>query len=308
MAAGLLAVAAQGGHAQDLPPLLIGASLPLSGGNAAAGQEGLKAAQAAFDAANRSGGIQGRKLELRALDDGFDPQRAADNARQLAADGVVALFNCWGTSSCNAVVPVANALRVPLVSGIAGGGTMRAEPGRYAFNVRPTTTDEITRMLRQMLTVGQSRIGVAYQDDPFGKSALAAAEAALQKAGAKPRISRALAANGSDAAAAAIELARADINGLILLASPGATIRLVNALRNAGQALPIYNLAAQANRRVVTELGTNTRGVIFTTLVPSPLARCHSAGCATTSRRCGPRAVATSTRTWGWRCSSTPVC
>jgi len=73
--------------------IVVGASLPLSGPNAAAGQEGLAVLKAYFDSVNQAGGIDGRPVQLQALDDAFNPQKAADNARQLIDAKAVALVN-----------------------------------------------------------------------------------------------------------------------------------------------------------------------------------------------------------------------
>ena len=102
-------------QAQATGSIVIGASLPLSGANAAAGKEGLAVLQSYVDSVNRAGGIDGRPLQLTALDDGFNPQKAADNARELAAGKAVALVNCWGSSSCSTMVPVATQAGLPLV-------------------------------------------------------------------------------------------------------------------------------------------------------------------------------------------------
>ena len=160
-------------QAQATGSIVIGASLPLSGANAAAGKEGLAVLQSYVDSVNRAGGIDGRPLQLTALDDGFNPQKAADNARELAAGKAVALVNCWGSSSCSTMVPVATQAGLPLVGGIAGGGTMRSEPGRYAFNIRASTVAEIDTMVRHMASIGQTSVAVFYQDDGLGKALLA---------------------------------------------------------------------------------------------------------------------------------------
>lgn len=257
-------------HAAWADDILIGASLPLSGPNAAAGNEGLMAAKAAFETINAAGGIGGRKIQLIALDDEFSPLKAAENAKQLEAKGVVALFNCWGTASCSAMMPIVNEAKLPLVTGIAGGGPMRTAPGRYAFNMRPTTDDEIGRMVKQMQTIGQERIAVVYQDDPFGKSGLASAQSVLDKAKTKAVTEQALARDGSNADAVVTALKAAQPNGIVLVASPQATVAVVKQARKHGLAAQFYNLAAQANRKVVTDLGEHTSGVVFATLVPSP--------------------------------------
>jgi ABC-type branched-subunit amino acid transport system substrate-binding protein len=254
----------------DDSDILIGASLPLSGPNGSAGQEGLLAAKAAFDAVNAAGGIGGRKIQLITLDDEFTPAKASENAKKLESQGIVALFNCWGTASCSAMMPLVNDARIPLITGIAGGGPMRQAPGRYAFNLRPTTDEEIGRMIKQMHTIGQERIAVVYQDDPFGKSGLASAQAVMALAKAQPVTTQPLARDGSNAPAVVAALKAANPNGIVLVASPQATVSIITAARKNGLSTQFYNLAAQANRKVVSDLGEYTSGVVFTTLVPNP--------------------------------------
>ncbi|SDM32851.1 amino acid/amide ABC transporter substrate-binding protein, HAAT family [Oryzisolibacter propanilivorax] len=255
----------------DTGPILIGASLPLSGTNAAVGNEGLAVLQAYCDSVNRNGGVDGRPLQLTALDDAFVPAKAAENARTLAAGKAVALVNCWGTASCSAMVPVVTQTGLPLVGGIAGGGAMRAAPARQVFNIRASTAAEIGAMVRHMTSIGQQRIAVVYQDDAFGKGGLEVAQQVLRERGLQPVLQQALAADGANAAAVAQALAREPApNGIILLASPPATVALIPQARKAGLRAQFYNLAAQASDSVVQGLGEHTTGVVFTTLVPSP--------------------------------------
>lgn len=227
--------------------------------------------KAYFDSVNRAGGIDGRQLQLTALDDAFNPQKAADNVRQLAAGKAVAVVNCWGTSSCSAMVPVVTQAGLPLVGGIAGGGAMRATPGRFVFNVRASTATEIDAMVHHMASIGQKSIALVYQDDAFGKSGQAAAQEVFKQRGLQPVLEQALAPDGSNAAAVAAALGAAPaLNGIVLVASPPATVGLITQARKKGVRAQFYNLAAQANATVVQGLGENTTGVVFTTLVPSP--------------------------------------
>lgn len=263
--------------AQDSQDIVIGASLPLSGPNAAAGKEGLAIAQAVFDLVNAQGGIGGRSVRLKVLDDAFDPAKAGENARKLVADEqAVALFNCWGTASCSAMMPVVNEFKVPMVSGIAGGGPMRTAPGRYAFNVRPTTDDEILHMVKQMSTVGQDKIAVIFQNDPFGKSGLKAANGVMEKLKIKAIAELPVERDGGNVMAVVEALKKSDANGIVLIASPPPTVKLITEARKAGLATQFYNLAAQANSKLVADLGTYTAGVVFTTLVPSPWRESHA--------------------------------
>ena len=59
-----------------------------------------------FQAINAAGGINGRKIELRSLDDGYEPDRAAANTKKLIDDGVFLLFGYVGTPTSNAAKPI----------------------------------------------------------------------------------------------------------------------------------------------------------------------------------------------------------
>ncbi len=256
---------------QESGEIVIGASLPLSGFNASAGQEGLTVIKAYFDAVNKTGGVGGRKLVINALDDQFNPQKAAENTRELIDSKAVAIFNCWGTSSCSAMLPLITEAGIPMVAGIAGGGPMRQQSGRFAFNVRATTDLEVAHMLNQMLSVGQRNIAVIYQNDPFGKSGQTAAQGVFAKANLKPVAEIPVERDASNSQAVIDALKAAPgLNGIILLATPSTTVKLVPAVRKAGIASQFYNLAAQATQKVATDLGDFTNGMVFTTLVPSP--------------------------------------
>lgn len=256
--------------AQDA--LIIGASLPLSGSQAAAGKEGQSIMQAQIDAFNREGGLGGRKLTLKLLDDGYDPQRAASNARTLMEQGAVALLNCWGTASCAAMQPELERGQTPLIGTIAGTGSARQQPGRMVYPLRASTRAEVHAMLQQIQTLGQSRIAIVYQQDSFGKSSLDIAKSVLAERSMSAALELGIDAAGSNAAAITQQLAQAEpaIHAVVVLAGASATVNLVTQSRQAQLQQPFYNLAAQANQAVVKGLGTHTRGIVFTTLVPSP--------------------------------------
>ena len=272
MALGVFSVGNSPLHAQTASNnIVIGASLPLSGNNAAAGQEGLAVMKSYFDSVNKTGGIDGRMLQLMELDDGFSAKKAAENAQALSDAKAVAIFNCWGTSSCSAMMPIITKAGVPMVSGIAGGGSMRQQPGQLAFNVRASTDAEIEEMVKQMATIGQTSIAVVYQNDTFGKSGQVASQVAFAKHKLKPVSELAIEADASNAAAVTEALKKLPtLNGVILVASPTATIGLITQARKEQLTTQFYNLAAQANPKVVSGLGQYTSGVVFTTLVPSP--------------------------------------
>ncbi|KGG91403.1 ABC transporter substrate-binding protein [Comamonas thiooxydans] len=257
-------------HAQE-NKLTIGASLPLSGSQAEAGKEGMSIMQAQVEAFNKQGGLGGKALTLKVLDDGYEPQRAASNARQLIQEGALALLNCWGTASCTAMQPEVQQGQTALVGVIAGAGSMRQQPGRFIYPLRASTQAEVAAMLQQMQTIGLRRIAIVHQNDGFGKNSLQIALNAFAANDLKAAATLAVEASGSNTPDLARQLAALpDLQGVIVLAGAPATIGLITMARQAHVTAPFYNLAAQANRAVVQGLGPYTRGIAFTTLVPSP--------------------------------------
>ena len=147
---------------------------------------------------------------------------------------------------------------------------MRSSPGYYAFSVRASTEDELHRIVSHMRLVGQDRIAVLYQDDPFGRTGLSAAQSVLRKLEITPVALISVVQDGSNADDVVFTLKSSGANGIILIASPVATVEVILKTRFSGSSIQFYNLAAQANRKVIGDLGQHVNGVVFTTLVPSP--------------------------------------
>ena len=270
-----LTLALTAGAASAQEAIVIGASLPLTGSQAQAGKEGQAIMQAQIDAINREGGvggIGGRKISLKLLDDGYDPQRAASNAKALIEQGAVALLNCWGTASCAAMQSELERGQTPLIGAIAGAGTLRQQPGKLVYPLRASTRAEINTMLQQIQTLGQSQIALVYQQDSFGKSSLDIAQSVLAERGMKAALELGVEPSGANAKELVQQIAQSaqPMHAVIVLAGASATVNLVTQARQAQLQQSFYNLAAQANQAVVKGLGSHTRGIVFTTLVPSP--------------------------------------
>lgn len=105
------------GAADDSGDIVIRASYPLSGPLASAGASS-SGAKAYFDAVNAAGGVNGRKIDFKALDDAFDPARMVSNNRQFAErDKAMIAINFGGISV--AARPPLNAAHVAQI--VQGG-------------------------------------------------------------------------------------------------------------------------------------------------------------------------------------------
>src|SRR3954451_14172926 len=152
----------------------LGQTMPYSGPASAYGAIG-KAELAYFQMINEQGGINGRKVNLLSLDDGYSPPRAVEQVRKLVEeDGVLALFQTLGTPSNSAIHKYVNAKKVPHLF-IATGATKWGDPKNFPWTIGwlPSYQSE-SRIYARYLTKEkpQSRIAVLYQNDDLGKDYL----------------------------------------------------------------------------------------------------------------------------------------
>jgi ABC-type branched-subunit amino acid transport system substrate-binding protein len=92
--------------AQSGNRIVLGQSAAFSGPAAQLGIQMNKGARIYFDALNASGGVHGSVIELRTLDDGYEPERCKANTEKLIKDDVFALFGYVGTPTCLAALPL----------------------------------------------------------------------------------------------------------------------------------------------------------------------------------------------------------
>jgi branched-chain amino acid transport system substrate-binding protein len=178
--AGALATGAVAGSAADpgvsSTTILIGGTAPLSG-EASSAAAVAKGADAYLKYVNARGGVNGRKIEYRYLDDGYDPGRTVQAVRQLVQqDQVFALFNTLGTSNNLAIRDFLNQSKVPQLFVASGASFWGRDAGRFPWTIGyiPSYAVEGTVLARYVLkTRPRAKIAVLYQDDEYGKDIVA---------------------------------------------------------------------------------------------------------------------------------------
>ena len=157
-----------GAHAQSVSGdvILIGQSAALSGPAEELGKEMKAGAEAYFKVVNDAGGINGRKIKLISLDDGYEPDRAKANTQKLIVEEkVLALFGYVGTPTSNAALPIFTEAKVPFIGAFTGAQSLREPFNRYIFNVRASYFDETEEIVRHLTQQGVTKISVFYQND-----------------------------------------------------------------------------------------------------------------------------------------------
>ena len=153
----------------------IGQSLPYSGPASAYGQIG-RAEAAYFKWLNaEKGGINGRKINLISLDDGYNPAKVVENIRRLVEQEEVSfIFNMLGTPLNKAVRPYLNQRKIPHLFNAAGSEQF-ADPKNFPWSMgwQPTLRWEAMTYAKHLqANHPNAKIAVLYQDDDFGKEML----------------------------------------------------------------------------------------------------------------------------------------
>ena len=156
--------------------ILIGGTAPLSGEASAAGAVS-RGAAAYFAYVNARGGVNGRKIDYKVLDDGYDPPRTVEAVRELVQqDHVFAVFNSLGTSTNLAARDFLNQSKVPQLFVASGATTWGRDYRRYPWTIGyiPSYQTEGIVLARNVLkTKPRAKIAVLYQDDEYGNDLLA---------------------------------------------------------------------------------------------------------------------------------------
>lgn len=161
--------------------ILVGQNMAYSGPASAYGTIG-KVAQAYFDKLNDEGGINGRKIRLLSLDDGYSPPRSREQIRKLVErDEVLAIYNPFGTAPNAAIVDYLNSREVPQLF-LSSGSSRFNQPDKYPWTMPwlPNYRSEGQSIGRFILeTKPDAKIGVLYQNDDIGKDTVAGIRDAL---------------------------------------------------------------------------------------------------------------------------------
>jgi branched-chain amino acid transport system substrate-binding protein len=155
--------------------ILIGATVPLSGPAAAYGTIA-KASDAYFHYVNDNGGINGRQVTYKYLDDAYNPAQTVPLTKQLVEqDGVFLTFGGLGTQDQTSVRDYLNSKKVPQVIVATGATTFAAEFEKYPYTYgwQPVYQGESLIYAQYIMkNAPNAKIGVIYQNDDYGQDYL----------------------------------------------------------------------------------------------------------------------------------------
>ena len=248
--------------------VLIGSCSALDGPAHFLGRQTVLGASAYLHMINDEGGVNGRKIQLQAFDDSYDPDRAPACFKRMTKEGVFALGFFVGTPTAKVYVPLAEAEKIPVV-GLFTGAQLLYEPLKHEIiNIRASYYDETREQVDKLWGANVHKIGVIYQDDPFGKTVLDGVKLALQKHSATPAALGTFTRNSVDINAGLKEVMAARPQAVIIAGPYAPAAAIVKQAHSDNWRPQFLTVSFVGTEEFIREAGQDAEGTIITQVMP----------------------------------------
>jgi len=268
------------GVSEDL--IDIGMSAAFSGSARELGRSMRIGIETYFESINESGGIHGRRLQLIAKNDNYDPKLALENINAFLdpESGVLAMLGNVGTPTAKAILPSVLESNTLLFGTFSGASLLRNNPpDRYVFNYRASyieETEAIVHYFVKVKNIQPTKIGVFYQNDSFGQDGLVGVEKALAEYHINPTeiLSSVYQRNTAQVDQAVDEFSSElnDLQAVIVVGTYSASAAFTREMRDLGFKGNIANVSfvgARALAELLLELGPGyAEKILITQVVP----------------------------------------
>jgi branched-chain amino acid transport system substrate-binding protein len=263
--------------------ITLGMAAPLTGVSKELGRQMRVGLDVAFARANATGGINGRKVSLVALDDGYEPTRTRDVMRELAEQkGVFSFVGNVGTPTAAVAVPYALERKMLFFGPFTGASLLRKEPpDRYVFNYRASYGEETAAIVRYLVEVRHikpEQIAVFAQDDSYGDAGFQGVARVIRQLRRTPSsiLKVTYTRNTSDVSDAVARILdrKANVAAVVMVATYRPAARFIEKVREQRPNMVFSNVSfvgSQALAEELVQLGPQyAQGVIITQVVPLP--------------------------------------
>jgi branched-chain amino acid transport system substrate-binding protein len=255
--------------------IVIGQNITLEGGKNDYGAAVLSGIQTYFNIANSRGGVHGRQIVLKTLDDENKGAKAEANARQLIEqDKVFALFASIEGGPSTAVMKAASELKVPFFGPMAGPPTLRRPFQPMVFPVRTEHREEFRALLKHARSLGIQRVAFVRSDSEGGLQHLANVNAICTELGLLMVADLPFKSDISEPQLEAMAKQIGQSNAQVVINHGGIGMyeKLIRKTRAIGLGTAFYGVNS-GSAQLAKKLGELSHGMIFTQVVPSPWER-----------------------------------
>ncbi len=266
--------------------IVFGMSAPFSGPAKELGRGMKTGIDIAFAAVNDAGGVNGRKLRLVALDDGYEPDRTRSVMKDLAESRkVFGFIGNVGTPTAEVAVPYTLEKKMLFFGPFTGAGLLRRDPpDRYIFNFRASYAEETAATVKYLVDVKRippDEIAVFAQQDGYGDAGFNGVAKMLRKYNRDP--AKALRVgykrNTADVEGAVNRVlnTRRPVRAIVMVATYMAAARFIDKVKAERPDIIFTNVSFVGSQALADELVSRgpkvAQGVIVTQVVPLPQSR-----------------------------------
>ena len=254
-------------------PIVLGQSCALTGPAKDLGLEMRGGLLAAFSKVNDEGGVNGREIRLLSRDDGYEPDLAMRNTRELITrDHVLMLIGEVGTPTSKAVAPIIEKYRIPFFAPFTGADLLREPFSRYVINVRASYFQEMERLASYLIEKKKiTRIACFYQNDSYGFAGLRGIEIALEKRGMRLVSTGSYERNTVAVMGGLKEIYKAEPEAVILVGAYAACAEFIKLSKTkVSPDLLFCSISFVGTESLMETLGGYGRNVIVSQVLPRP--------------------------------------
>lgn len=227
-----------------------------------------------FNQLNEAGGVNGRKVKLISMDDGFDAKVALENAREMLATypEMLAFFSFTGTAITSAMLPLIEEKKIVYFAPLTGDTQIYSRLNRHMFMIRAGYLDEVRAITKQLAIIGQRKMAVATLDDALGRSVLKDIVVAAKENGITIVASEKVDLQPSLPAirASVQRVAKSGAQVLLLGGAGRSMIEFVKEGKAANLPPSYYSISILSIDQAYKTLGAQARGIVISQLVPRP--------------------------------------
>jgi branched-chain amino acid transport system substrate-binding protein len=252
--------------------ILFGQVAALSGPAQALGQGMREGILAAFEEANRAGGINGRKLELKSVDDGYEPEKTIEATKRIIKeDKVFALVGAVGTPTSKAGQPIATEAKVPFIGPFTGAEFLREPYNRYVVNIRSSYFQETEAWIEHLTKdLGITKIAILFQDDAFGLAGLEGVKKAMAKRNMSLVASGTFKRNTTAIKSGLLDIMKGHPQAVVTVAPYKPTAEFIKLAHQQKMDAVFVAISFVGSDSLAEELGDQGAGVVVSQVVPFP--------------------------------------
>lgn len=252
--------------------ILLGSYQPLTGNESSYSRMG-KGADTWYRYVNDQGGIYGRKIIFKVVDDSYNPSRTRVLVKELIErDKVFAIVNPLGSATTAAVIDYIVEKGVPLVGAGTGAEKNVAYPSRYVFPLYPNYLIEGRQLVRFAKEhLGARTVSLLYQNDPGGKTHLEGVKSAAEKYGVKLVAAEPYEKGELDVSSQVIQIRNANPEVVLCSCAPEHAAKFFTEKQRFGWKVPVVVVFAGQSPKVIELAGKKAvEGAYFATTFRKP--------------------------------------